>query len=58
MDKRILKISFGKTGTGNVNTKLSVPKKILEDMEVTQEEREVELEYNKEKKEIIIRKAK
>nr|DAN83776.1 MAG TPA: Toxin SymE, type I toxin-antitoxin system [Caudoviricetes sp.]DAU87074.1 MAG TPA: Toxin SymE, type I toxin-antitoxin system [Caudoviricetes sp.] len=58
MDKRILKISFGKTGTGNVNTKLSVPKKILEDMQVTQEEREVELEYNKEKKEIIIRKAK
>ena len=58
MDKRILKISFAKTGTGNVNTKLSVPKKILEDMQVTQEEREVELEYNKEKKEIIIRKAK
>ena len=58
MDKRILKISFGKTGTGNVNTKLSVPKKILEDMQVTQEEREVELEYNKEKKEIIIRKTK
>ena len=58
MDKRILKISFGKTGTGNVNTKLSVHKKILEDMQVTQEEREVELEYNKEKKEIIIRKAK
>ena len=58
MDKRILKISFVKTGTGNVNTKLSVPKKILEDMQVTQEEREVELEYNKEKKEIIIRKAK
>ena len=58
MVKRILKISFGKTGTGNVNTKLSVPKKILEDMQVTQEEREVELEYNKEKKEIIIRKAK
>nr|DAT17957.1 MAG TPA: Toxin SymE, type I toxin-antitoxin system [Caudoviricetes sp.] len=58
MDKRILKISFGKTGTGNVNTKLSVPKKILEDMQVTQEEREVELEYNQDKKEIIIRKAK
>lgn len=58
MDKRILKISFGKTGTGNVNTKLSVPKKILEDMHVTQEEREVELEYNQDKKEIIIRKAK
>ena len=58
MDKIILKISFGKTGTGNVNTKLSVPKKILEDMQVTQKEREVELEYNKEKKEIIIRKAK
>ena len=58
MDKRILKISFGKTGTGNVNTKLSVPKKILEDMQVTQEEREVELEYSQDKKEIIIRKAK
>lgn len=58
MDKRILKISFGKTGTGYINTKLSIPKTILDDMGVSQEEREVELEYSQDKKEIIIRKAK
>lgn len=58
MDKRILKISFGKTGTGYINTKLSIPKTILDDMGVSREEREVELEYSQDKKEIIIRKAK
>lgn len=58
MRKRILKVSYGKSGAGYVNTKLSIPKTILDDMGVSQEEREVELEYIEEKKEIIIRKAK
>lgn len=58
MSKRTLKVSYGKSGAGYLNTKLSIPKTILEDMGVSQEEREVELEYNQDKKEIIIRKAK
>lgn len=58
MNKRILKVSYGKSGSGHINTKLSIPKRILDDMGVNQEEREVELEYIEEKKEIIIRKAK
>ena len=58
MSKRTLKASYGKSGAGYVNTKLSIPKTILDDMGVSQKEREVELEYNQDKKEIIIRKAK
>ncbi|KXB63305.1 hypothetical protein HMPREF3180_01565 [Leptotrichia wadei] len=58
MSKRTLKVSYGKSGAGYLNTKLSIPKTILEDMGVSQEEREVELEYNQDKKEIIIRKVK
>ena len=44
MSKRTLKVSYGKSGAGYVNTKLSIPKTILDDMGVSQEEREVELE--------------
>lgn len=58
MSKRTLKVSYGKSGAWYVNTKLSIPKTILDDMGVSQKEREVELEYNQDKKEIIIRKAK
>ena len=58
MSKRTLKVSYGKSGAGYVNPKLSIPKTILDDMGVSQKEREVELEYNQDKKEIIIRKAK
>ena len=58
MSKRILRVSYGKSGAGYINTKLSIPKTILDDMGVSREEREVELEYNQDKKEIIIKKAK
>ena len=58
MNKRILKVTYGKSGAGYINTKLSIPKTILDNMGISQEEREVELEYIQEKKEIIIRKAK
>ena len=56
MNKRILKISFGKSGSGGVTTKISIPKSVLDKMGVTQEEREVELEFNETTKEITIRK--
>ena len=56
MTKRILKISFGKSGSGGITAKLSIPKSVLDKMGVTSEEREVEFEYNETSKEITIRK--
>ena len=56
MTKRMLKISFGKSGSGGITTKLSIPKSVLDKMGVTSEEREVEFEYNETSKEITIRK--
>jgi len=56
MTKRILKISFGKSGSGSISPKLSLPKSFLDKIEVTQEEREVEVEVNENTKTITIKK--
>ncbi|WP_373076420.1 AbrB/MazE/SpoVT family DNA-binding domain-containing protein [Fusobacterium mortiferum] len=58
MEKRELKISFGKSGSGSISPKLSIPKSFLDKIGVTQEEREIELLVNEDTKEIIIRKKK
>ena len=58
MEKRDLKISFGKSGSGSISPKLSIPKTFLDKIEVNQDEREIELELNEDTKEIIIRKKK
>jgi len=58
MDKRILKLSFNKSGSGSITKRLTIPSKIISDMGITEKERNVELIYNEEKKEIIIRKSK
>ncbi len=58
MEKRDLKISFGKSGSGSISPKLSIPKTFLDKIGVTQEEREIELEVNEDTKEITIRKKK
>lgn len=58
MKKRDLKISFGKSGSGSISPKLSIPKTFLDKIEVNQDEREIELELNENTKEIIIRKKK
>lgn len=58
MEKRDLKISFGKSGSGSISPKLSIPKTFLDKIEVNQDEREIELELNENTKEIIIRKKK
>lgn len=58
MEKRILKVSFGKSGSGSISPKLSIPKTFLDKIGVTQEEREIELEVNEDTKEITIRKKK
>lgn len=58
MEKRELKISFGKSGSGSISPKLSIPKSFLDKIGVTQEEREIELLVNEDTQEIIIRKKK
>jgi hypothetical protein fulcA4_13292 len=58
MEKRILNISYSKSGAGSITTRLSVPKSMLDKMGVTQENRQIELEFDEATKEITIRKAK
>ncbi|MDD7182547.1 AbrB/MazE/SpoVT family DNA-binding domain-containing protein [Peptostreptococcus porci] len=56
MEKRILKFIYNKSGAGNVTPRLTIPIIWTKDMGLTQESREVEVVYDEEKKEIIIRK--
>lgn len=56
MDKRTLKITFNKAGSGSITKRLTLPSKIIADMGITTEEPYVELIYDEEKKEAIIRK--
>lgn len=58
MEKRILKISFGKSGAGSISPKLSIPKSFLDKINVTEEEREIEIEVDEKTKTITIRKKK
>lgn len=55
--KRNLNITFGKSGSGSINPRVTVPKSFLDILEVTQEERGVVMELDEEKKMIIIKKA-
>ena len=56
MEKRDLKISFNKNGTGSFTPKISLPKKWIDKMNITPDERQVEVEFVEETGEIIIRK--
>lgn len=57
MEKRILKVSFSKTGNGmGARIPLSIP--ILKKMGITQDDREIELIYDEEKQIITIQKKK
>lgn len=58
MEKRKLKILFNKDGYGNYSTKISLPKLWIQDMNLSLEKREVLVSYDKEKKEINIKKIK
>lgn len=44
-------------GSGGLSAKISVPRKFLEDMGLTMTEREIELEYDQEKKELVVRRV-
>lgn len=57
MEVRKLKIIFNKSGDGYLSGKLSIPMTWLKDMNLTPEDREVEVEYNQETKSFITKKA-
>lgn len=56
MEERILKITFGKSGNGGINPKLSIPKSFLDKLNITQEEREVKISLDEENSKIVITK--
>lgn len=58
MEKRVLKVSFAKGGSGSVSPRTTIPKSWLDILEVSQDEREIEMILDKEKKQIIICKKK
>lgn len=58
MEVRKLKIIFNKSGDGYLSGKLSIPMTWLKDMNLTPDDREVEVEYDQETKSFITKKAK
>lgn len=43
MEKRLLNVSFGKSGNGGMSCRLSIPTKWIKEMQLTEEDREVEV---------------
>ena len=58
MEERKLKVIFGKDGRGATNTKITLPVTWLKEMGISQDKREVIMEYDKEKEIITIKKEK
>lgn len=56
MAKRILNVIFNKRGDGSYATKLSLPKKDLDKMGITIEDKELEYEFDEENNRIILTK--
>ena len=57
MEERILNVSYSKSGSGSITSRLSIPITDLRDMGVTPEERKVIYFYDKENQQMVIRKA-
>ena len=57
MEERTLKIIFIKSGDGYLSGKLSIPMTWLKDMDLTPEDREVEVIYNPKTKSFVTKKA-
>lgn len=55
-EKRNLKVMFARSGSGSITPRITVPKSFTDFLEVTQEDREVVMELDKENKRIIITK--
>lgn len=58
MEERKLNIIFNKSGSGSINTKVSLPVTWVKQMGITKDDREVIAEFDEEKQEIIIKKQK
>lgn len=58
MEKRVLKVSFFKSGSGSISPKLNIPKSFLDKIGVTQENREIEITIDEKTSKIIIEKKK
>ncbi len=56
MEERILKVLWNKSGSGSISPRISLPMSWIKDMGLSQEKREVNIKYDKEKKQIIIEK--
>lgn len=56
--KEIKNIVFSKGGTGSITYKVNLPTKWVEDMNILENDRQVEMNYNKDEKSIKIIKKK
>ena len=56
MEKRDLNISFYKAGNNGISTKMNLPKKWVEKLGVTPDDRAVEVVFDEELKAIVIKK--
>ena len=51
------KVNFNKSGTGHISVRSILPIKWIEDMKISKEDSEIEMTYDKVKKEITIKKS-
>lgn len=56
MEKRDLKVMFAKSGSGSKTTRLTIPIAWIKEMNLTEEDRAVEVTYDKIEKTITIKK--
>lgn len=54
--KKELNVIFSKSGSGSISSKLSIPITDLRDMGITPDDRKIHYYYDKEKKQIILKK--
>ena len=48
---------FSKSGSGSINTKISLPKKWIDTLELNEENRSIIAEFREDTKEIVLKKA-
>ena len=48
---------FSKSGSGSINTKIALPKKWIDTLELNEENRSIIAEFKEDTKEIILKKA-
>lgn len=58
MDRRTLQVIYNKAGSGSWTKRITIPSKIIADMGITEKDRDIELLYDENKKEITIKKLK